>query len=276
MKAKSRQSGLTLTEMVVVVATIALLVGLGVPAVRTFLSSFESRSGARSMISAALASARAIAAKEQRYAGIRFQKDLDDNQYMVYIVHDPEIGAYFFRAAEGLKPIKLPESIGAMDLRIRTSSNEDNSANIPIEVIGNDTLSNSNIDNIWELRDTTSFSIVFSPSGKLIRHDVRIRNRNGYKDSSSDTRKSDDDVFNKLQEVDDEIGMFYQDDYSGTLNGTNLGLGKEPSRRSFIIYDRVKFKQAYEKGRAYSDYLVKLIPDAIYINPYTGTIISAD
>ena len=37
MKVKRRQSGLTLTEMAVVVATIALLVGIGLPAVRALL-----------------------------------------------------------------------------------------------------------------------------------------------------------------------------------------------------------------------------------------------
>ncbi|MHC4169537.1 MAG: pilus assembly FimT family protein, partial [Planctomycetota bacterium] len=74
MKTKSRQSGLTLPEMTVVVTIIALLTAIGLPAVRALLNSYQNRSGAHSMISAALASARAIAAKEQHYAGIRFQQ----------------------------------------------------------------------------------------------------------------------------------------------------------------------------------------------------------
>ena len=88
MRIRTKQSAVTLTEMTVVIASVALLVGLGLPAIRAFHDSFESRSGARSMISAALASARAIAAKEQRYAGIRFQKayhpqgPLEADQYM--------------------------------------------------------------------------------------------------------------------------------------------------------------------------------------------------
>ena len=73
MNAKSRQSGLTLMEQTVVVACIAALVVLGLPAVRTFVKSFESQGSTKAMISAALASARAVAAKEQHYAGIRFQ-----------------------------------------------------------------------------------------------------------------------------------------------------------------------------------------------------------
>jgi hypothetical protein len=138
MKTRYKQSGRTLAEMVVVIATIVLLGGIGLPAIRSFLGSFESGTGAKPVISAALASARAIAAKEQRYAGIRFQKaynpdapldPLRADQYMVFIVQDPRIGAYFFRAVEGLQPMKLPDNLGVMDLAIVTSRNVQNPVN---------------------------------------------------------------------------------------------------------------------------------------------------
>ena len=113
MKAKSRQSGLTLMEMTVVMAVVAMLTVFGLPAVRTLLNSFESQAGARAMISASLASARAIAAKEQRYAGVRFQnryqQDNKGCQYMIFIVQDPSILAWGFRAVGGINPIKLPD-----------------------------------------------------------------------------------------------------------------------------------------------------------------------
>ena len=79
---------------------------------------------------------------------------------------------------------------------------------------------------------------------------------------------SQDDIFNTIFKVENEkIAMFYQDDYA------NLGLGHELSRNSFIIYEKDKFKTAYQKGVAF-DYLSRLIPETIRINPYTGTIIN--
>src|SRR4030042_4428165 len=111
MRTRSKQSGLTLPEMVVVIATIALLVGFGLPAIRALLNSFETQSGAKTLISTALASARAIAAKEQHYAGVRFQQDSSGKQYMIFIIQDKDATnlANGFRAAEGFHPIKLPE-----------------------------------------------------------------------------------------------------------------------------------------------------------------------
>ncbi len=264
MKNRYRQSGRTLAEMAVVITAVVLLGSIGLPAIRAFLDSFESGTGARPVISAALASARAIAAKEQKYAGIRFQKaynpdapldPLKASQYMIFIVHDfDKTGlASGFRAVEGMKPIKLPDSLGVLDSEL-----------IRERMISVPTWEPSNNHPV-DLTDLTAFSIIFSPSGKLVIHNVRTRNRDGQRDTSPTV--SYDDIFNKKAQVDTGIGMFYQDDYAA------LGLGQEVSRRGFIIYDRQEFKQAYEKGQAYSGYLVKLVPEEVYINPYTGTMI---
>jgi len=286
MKAKAKQSGLTLTEMTVVIATIVLLIGLGLPAVRALLASFESQSSAQSMISAALASARAIAAQNQRYAGIRFQKTsqtqelLEAAQYMIFIAQDPDMMAYGFRAVPGLKPIKLPDSVGVMDLTIVTRRNPINPTN-SLEVRLDDP-SNADTDKLIdenrELTDTTTFSILFSPSGKLVIHGIRARNKDGYPDTTTNTSISNDDVFNKKAQVDAAVGMFYQDDYFGAGRSPypDLGLGPEQSRSSFVIYEKKKFVQAFRRHRAWSDYLAKLAQDTVYINPYTGTIISPD
>ena len=292
MRTGSKQSGLTLPEMVVVIATIALLVGVGLPAIRALLNSFETQSGAKTLISTALASARAIASKEQHYAGVRFQQDLSGNQYMIFIVHDPKIMAYGYRVVEGVKPIKLPESISVMDLTIVTDRNEQNPVN-PLQEIRIDNpsllLTNSERDSLVdeprEVTDITTFSIIFSPSGKLVIHGIRVRNRDGFADSTNNLDISYDDVFNKKQQVDQKyngfdgtaippgVGRFYQDDYYDAA-WPGLSLGPEPSRNSFVIvYEKDKFEQALGVGRAWSDYLAQMASKRIYINSYTGTMI---
>jgi hypothetical protein len=250
---------MTLTEMAVVIGIVAVMVGLTLPAANVLYNSFESTSGAKSMINAALSSAKSIAIKEQRYAGIRFQKRYDPagvlnaSQYMIFIIHDfnQTTLANGFRAVDGIQPIKLPDSIGVMDLLYD-----------PGLVVGNNP--DVNFSNINVLRDTTTFSIVFSPSGKLVIHRVRARNRDGHPRGWPIVDNSYDDVFNTQTWIADRA-MFLQDDYA------NMGLWEEYSRNSFYIYETKKFKQAYKSGVPYSGYLNQL--KAVYVNPYMGTIV---
>lgn len=293
MKVRHGQSGLTLIEMLVVIAIVALLVSLGLPAVRAFFNSFQSQDSAKSMISAALASARAIAAREQRYAGIRFQKAyqpegvLKAPQYMIFVVQDPDIMAYGFRAVEGLKPIKLPDTVSVMDLTIVTDRNTSNPTNSIQVRLDSPLLTAEEKDNwlnsISALTDVSAFSVIFSPNGKLVIHGIQIRNKDGERDTNANIdNTSEDIVFNKKDKVKEDIddtqrAMFCQDDYYGKLDNPypDLGLGPEPSRASFVIYGTEDFERAYKGGRAWSDYLVKLASDVIYINPYAGTITSS-
>jgi hypothetical protein len=253
--------------MMVVVGIAALMVGLTIPVANMLLNSFESESGAKTIISSALASARAIAAKEQRYVGIRFQKRYDPNnpaplnesQYIIFIVYDHDRTGFAngFRAADGIQPIKLPDSIGVMDLLSSLATN------VPDTDYANQDV----------LRDTTAFSIIFSPSGKLIIHNVRVRNRDSAGVWPSTVDSSLDDVFNAKSRITDPVnptGMFIQD--NDAVIAITPGLIEESSRNNFVIYDTKKFKQAYNIGKPYSGYLYLLKP--FYINPYTGTIIT--
>jgi len=275
MKSKPRQSGLTLIEMTVVIMVVALLVTFSMPSVRALFKSFEFQSGGKPMISSALAAARAIAAKEQRYAGIRFQSAyrtkgcLMAPQYMIFIVYEEprKMGnlSNGFRAVEGIEPVKLPESIGVMDLRVRTSVSS-SSNDRPIAESDLDDANPVNLDiygNNKYVTDTTTFSVIFSPTGKLVVHDVRVRNKDGkYQPNPSE---SDDDIFNStVNVVSYSKAMFIQDDYP------EFGLGEEPSRRSFVIYDKSKLAQMNAAERY--KYLHSL--DVIYLNPYTGTVIN--
>jgi prepilin-type N-terminal cleavage/methylation domain-containing protein len=255
--------GLTLTEMVVVVSIVAVFTVLGLPAIRAFIRSVESEGGTKAMISAALSSGRAIAARQQRYAGVRFQNKYQEDgrgcQYMIFIVHEEpsKMGGLTigFRAVEGIEPIKLPDSVGVMDLRIN----------------GNEKIDLDNeMSTTEDFNDTTTFSIVFSPSGKLVIHDVRVRNRNG-KYQPANPNESRDDIFNSpVNIIDNKTGMFVQDDYPSS------GFDKEPSRNSFIIYDKTIFEKLNPNSR-YTDYLEDLAKkEVVYINPYTGTMINRD
>jgi prepilin-type N-terminal cleavage/methylation domain-containing protein len=275
MKTKSRQFGLTLPEMTVVVAIMALLAAIGLPAIRALVNSFETQSGARSMISAALSGARAIAAKEQHYAGVRFQRNSTGSQYMIFIVHDIEKTDLSpgFRAIEGAKPIKLPETTLAMDMTIRSNRADASDAlDEPLTVVH---LDDSNPLNIGidgknvSVTDTSTFSIIFSPAGKLVLRQVRVRNKDGtYRpNNSAAATTSTDEVFNSPHNITNfDVGMFIQDDYP------QLGLGAEPSRNSFVICEKAKFDELNARGRY--DYLRSL--ERVNINAYTGRIISPD
>jgi len=280
MKNRARKTnGLTLIEMTLVVATIALLVGFGLPAVRSLIHSFETQDGTRSMIGAALSSARAMAVKNQRYAGVRFQSrctsksrtspldgTVDAAQYMIFIMHeeprkmgDLTVG---FRAMPNREPMKLPDTIGVID----------------VSGIAND----AEIDQEVELNNATAFSIIFSPSGKLIVRDVRTRNRDGlYQPVNSGSRDgphaddSWDEIFNSVENVtvsgNDAVGRFIQDDYP------EFGLDREASRTSFVIYERQRLKSTFEKKTVWSEYLSLLPASAqVYVSPYTGTLLSSD
>ena len=240
--------GFTLVELLVVIVIIALLVAAAIPSARALKSSYES-TGTESMISSAFSSARAIAAREHRYAGVRFQKAYDATkpnvidwpQYMIFVVYDTEIGNgkpgnLGCRVVEGLKPIKLPDNMGV------------------VESITND----ADIDTEIELAAKTTFSILFSPTGKLIIHDLWIRNKDN---SSGDS--STDETFNSINNVTNNgIGMFFQD----TIIATDI----ESSAKEFVIYDKTRLK-AVDANRRWNDYL-RNVPE-VHINQYTGTMI---
>ncbi|MFA5553697.1 MAG: hypothetical protein WDA68_03965 [Phycisphaerae bacterium] len=260
MKTKKRQLGMTLTEQVVVISAVALLMFIGLPTARTLFDQMHTPAGVQATISSAMATARAIAAREQRYAGIRFQHAYDMSnplkspltmpQYIIFIVYEEprNMGndATCFRAVKGMEPIELPKHIGVMDMFVG----------------GNNAISDNRLDTDQKLIDATTFSIIFSPAGKVIIRDTQTRNKDGYpKTHASD---SDDDIFNKEELVQNGTAMFLQDDYPA------YKLVQEPSRRSFIIYDRNKLKSVSE-NRRWTDYLKDIEP--VYINPHTGTII---
>jgi len=257
------KTGFTLTEILVVVVIMSLLIGIALPTAKEIMNSFSSSAGIKSVIGAALANARATAMSRRKYVGLRFQEDPKGNHYMIFIVHDTGATglANGFRAVAGRKPMRLPVNVGVMDLKSVTRT----MVGQRVQVSSVDIISDDLVDAKVEVRDTKTFSIVFSPSGKLVQHQVRVRNRQGRTDDSSA-----DMVFNTNTNVDNGRALFYQDDYfSGKL--PDLGIGPEKSRISFIIYDKREFKRINSLHR-WTDYLQYLAE--VYVNPYTGEIVN--
>ncbi len=261
MRSNKTKTGFTLVELLTVVAVILLLAVIGLPAAKKVLNSFESSLSVRYLISAALANARAIAAREQAYAGLRFQQDLDGNQYMIFIVNDPDVRPGFAgnlgcRAVTGYKPMKLPQTVGVMDLKIKLDYGILRPEDLDIEVEGDDAASNEHINQPEELTDTTTFSILFSPAGKLVLHTLKVGRSN-----------IGADIFNSRTNVENGIGMFIVD----RNRRSDEGLQIELSRNNFIIYDK-RALDAVNEALRWTDYLQHL--EVIYISPYTGQIIN--
>lgn len=247
MATHKRQSGMTLTEILVVVTVMAILLGISVPTAQHLMDSFESSTGVRYLINAALSNARAIAVRNQAYAGVRFQEDNNGRTSMIFIVKDEGATglANGFRAVEGRKPMQLPEDIG---------------------IISN--LANTN-ELLWgdaNWRNANTFSIVFSPAGKLAAHEVRVRNKDGVTDNASN-----DTIFNVESNVGLGKAMFYQDDYykDNLLGNPDLGLGPEPSVQGLIFYDKQELKTNTDS--LWSEYFSKYKME--HISPYTGELV---
>ncbi|MEN6577079.1 MAG: hypothetical protein ABFD90_12105 [Phycisphaerales bacterium] len=272
-----RTTGLTLIEMTLVIAVVALMVAFGTPAMRALVNSFQSEGGAVTMVNAALGSARAMAVNRQRYVGVRFQKMctstdadaplkglMDAPQYMIFIMHEEMKNngdvSNGFRAMEGLEPVKLPMTLVMMDVS---------------QIAGD-----GDIDEPRELSDATTFSVVFSPSGKLLVHNVRVRNKDGINrplTGLTPQNPSLDDTFN----VADTIfrfgrGRFIQDDYPRGDSVLDLGLGEEISCESFVICELPRLRAAYERKTAWTTCLGELAGKAYYVSPHTGDLIASD
>ncbi|OQA01054.1 MAG: hypothetical protein BWY69_01495 [Planctomycetes bacterium ADurb.Bin401] len=116
-----------------------------------------------------------------------------------------------------------------------------------------------------EVADATTFSIVFSPSGKIVTHKLRVRNKAAENNPTTPNQSDYDDVFNSPDNITkNNTGLFVQDDYD------QLGYDEEQSRKKFKIYDSDKLKKMNKEER-YTEYLEKI--KFICLNPYTGEIV---
>lgn len=230
--------GISLTEALVVVSIIAILLAISIPAARELGRSLDQSMGAVSVIDAALANARAIAIREQKYAGVRFQQDVLGNQYLTFIVHDPAATqkANGFRAVENKKPMALPEAMGVIEDGVSTDAG--------LIAAGG-------------MNDKSTFSMVFNASGRFVTHMVQVYNKDGKTDNSST-----DKIFNTLQNVRDGKAQFIQD-------SSTVGYEPEDSVAAFRIYDKRELQKM--SATPWTGYLRDL--ERHSINLYTGELI---
>jgi prepilin-type N-terminal cleavage/methylation domain-containing protein len=266
MKSVAKNNAFSLVELLVVLGIIAALAAIAIPAIKAMQKSYDS-TGAESMISTALSTARTIAISKGKYAGVRFQKIYDGNnvfaadQYMTFIVFDnaDEVTNWVcgFVAVEGYKPMKLPSNTTVIDKTIaykRLSGEKDCG-----EDYGEDKVGSSELSSVAGFTDTSTFSIIFSPTGKLAKQDVRCRGRLNPKDK--------DQVFNSKKNIEDNgDGMFLED-----TGNHALGIGAENSRKTFYILDKDKFNKMSDSQRW--DYVKGIKPCTL--NPYTGAIVNS-
>jgi prepilin-type N-terminal cleavage/methylation domain-containing protein len=274
-RSQKRRGAFSLIELLVVMTIVAALVALAIPAINAMQKSFNS-TGTESMISAALATARTLAISNQQYVGVRFQKAGDPNnaskadQYMIFIIYNSDKTNLTcgFIAVDGYKPMKLPENVRVMDKMVRTSHS---STPRNCDQVSENSLVEADLGNNVNIADISTFSIVFSPAGKLVSHEIRCRNNDGEPKPKNPpyyiTLPSDDTIFNGYGNVvNDANALFLQDDFD------EYGIGVEMSRREFYIYNRNEFEKLTTGGQRWN-YLNGPKTERFFVNAYTGELI---
>lgn len=259
---QARPAGFTLVELLTVMAIIAVMSLLVLPGFTRMISS-NKEGAALNLIRAALVEAQVHAAQTQKYAGIRFQFDKNGwaagRQYLVLIEN---ITGDEFRAAPNAKPTALPEGIGAIDysMLVQYPVNQTQINNNNNNLSDNDT-------NPYGLLGSTTFSILFSPTGQLVVKNIYITRWN-----------EDDQVFNNqvLVESIPEKGklpppLLYYDNY-WKLKDSAPWCWYEPSAKGLYIFEVNKMLDV-NAGSRWSDYIGTAEVEPVLINMYTGTII---
>ncbi len=154
----SRRSGFTLMEITVTVAIILLIMGISLPGiVRIFSAGADSQ--ASNLLAAQLVVARSLAIQKATYVGVHVQmadetarSNLANTCWTAIVVYEDDgSGNWGFVLPKGHQPRRMPGSMAFGELSTSFVQN------------------NGDYKNIANLEDFTTFTIVFDPSGAVVR-----------------------------------------------------------------------------------------------------------
>ncbi len=149
----TRRSAFTLIEILIVISLIILLAAVSIPTITTLFGS-GSAAQAYNMLAAQITTARAMAIRNSTYAGVHVQMDVTDPNvcWASIVTYDSASGT--FSIPEDIFPHQMPGNMAFGEIAS------------PF-VAGSAYQATAMDDN--SLDDFTSFTIVFDPSGKLVR-----------------------------------------------------------------------------------------------------------
>ncbi len=251
----------SLVELLVVVAIIALMATLVLPAISNIMRS-NKMGATENIIRGMIATARAYAAENQKYAGIRFQKAANNRQYLVLIEKVSAADPRQYQAVPNRKPVALPIGISLLsgDVSVDTDIDDDDTDSFNLVLEGQQT-----------------FSIIFSPTGQLVIKQVEVH-----------ARDNEDEVFGGEAETLPPAPpalLSYDNEYRYDHTAGTVTAGPSPSAwcdgwetstTSFYIYEDEALKELNPATR-YTDFVnLEQTLDQIrfvLLNQYTGQAI---
>ena len=265
------EAGFTLIEMLVVVGIIAIMVSLVMPAGSSMIQSHR-KSSAQNLIKTSLAQAQAYAAKERKYAGIRFQLAGGGRQYLilveakrVVITDGNSYGAWNFYdlmdlyvPVDNVQPTAMPTGTVVL-----------NASELDFDIDANTEVED------WELEGATTFCVIFSPSGQLVKKPAQC----GPRVDPTVTQLEylayanlDDKIFVGTEIMPPREGL--------PLSGDLICLNNSPrpvkySQTGLLLF-QLKELEEMDPVERYDYIMDSLVSKALMINVYTGKLIEQE
>ncbi len=228
----------TLVELIVTISIIALLAATALPTISGLFNAGADKQ-AYNIIAAQITAARALAIVEGTYAGVHVQiadrDELENICYAAVVIYDDSTSVNAFVLADGFTPQRIPGNIAFGELRSPFVDGE----------------AYQNL-NDGDLADFTTFTIVFSPAGQVVK----------YIDGAPDGNVYFASFYGGIEDA-----LFAPD--SNNLSNTDLWVvpSAEAGATAITLFDYKTLKVLSADGRA--DYLDEN-GQFLVLNLYTG------